>query len=78
MRGPIATRTGLIGSLFIVMMQKALGHLLHLLKRLRQLHAQTLLTTGAMKTLDVGIFVWPLGWADIGFNPHTQQEAQQG
>lgn len=60
------------------MMQKALRGLLHLLKRLWQLHLQALLTKRAMKALDVGVFVWPMGWAHIGFDPHAQQKPHQG
>ena len=31
-----------------------------------------------MKSLHGGVFVWPMRWADIRFDPHAQQQPDQG
>ena len=60
------------------MMQKVLGGLLHLLKRLRQWHAQALLTKRAMKSLDKRVQIGTMRRAHIGLDTHTQQKPHQG
>jgi hypothetical protein len=57
------------------MRQKARCGLLHLLKRLWQVHAQALLTKRAVKSLDVGVQIGAMRGNDIGFDPNAQQEA---
>src|SRR6266516_3100152 len=68
----------LVRSLLIVMVHELLGDFAHFLQGGRSIHLKALLTVTSMVSLDVTIFVWPPGWADIVLDSQAEQEAAKG
>ena len=67
-----------MGSFLVIMEQKLLGHLLHLLQSPGPMDLQAFLTKRTVKSLHIRIEVWATRRDDIGDHPHTPEEPDQG
>jgi hypothetical protein len=73
----VATRARLVRPLAVVVGQERLGEGDNLREGAGPMYLQAFLTKRAMKSLDVGIFVWAMRWDHIRRYPYTPEKAHQ-
>lgn len=71
------TRTALMETLPLVMLEEGLGDLTHLLQRGFPMPLEALFTVASLGSFDKRVLVWPMRRTDGGFDPQTEQETAQ-